>query len=272
MSDLAKFWPPVLSSWQWGAVGLVALALVWWLVHVVRRSPPADSVLSELSLRALRRLRPADVIRGVGRGFEARGYQLVESGETGARADGLIDIELRKERQSWLVSCRHWKSARIDVGEVSAFYAVIKERGAHGGFMVSTGRFSRLAQAEARTLNLTLIDGTRLKALLAAEWSEDGAPVARPPPPPPVRRMAAMPADWEPVSVLAPQPEELADEWAALAAPAVEPPAHGAPPTPACPVCAGPMLMKVAKQGRHAGRGFWACARGRSCKGIRPLA
>jgi restriction system protein len=269
MGDLANLWPPVLSPWQWVAVALVvfvALALVGWLVRSMRRAPPADSILSELSPAALRRLRSADVVRGVGRAFEARGYQVVEPGETGARAEGLLDIELRKERQTWLVSCEHWKSARIDAAQVGAFCAVLKARRAEGGFMVSTGRFSRAAQGEARTVHLTLIDGTRLKALLAAEVS-DGAPVARPTAPPAAPRVAAMPEDWEPVSVLPPLPEDLAPDGVALA-----PPAPGAPPTPACPVCAGPMVMKVAQQGRHAGRGFWACARGRACRGVRPLA
>ncbi len=274
MGDLANLWPPVLSPWQWGAVALVvfvALALLGWLVRSVRRSRPADSILSELSPAALRRLRSADVVRGVGRAFEARGYQVVEPGETGARAEGLLDIELRKERQTWLVSCEHWKSARIDAAQVGAFCAVLKARRAEGGFMVSTGRFSRAAQGEARTVHLTLIDGTRLKALLAAE-GPDGAPVARPAARPAAPRVAAMPADWEPVSVLVALPEDLATDESALATPGMEPPAPGAPSTPACPVCAGPMVMKVAKQGRHAGHGFWACARGRSCRGVRPLA
>ncbi|OYY66964.1 MAG: hypothetical protein B7Y51_00700 [Burkholderiales bacterium 28-67-8] len=254
MGDFANLWL-VLSPWQWGAVVLVAAAVAWWLLRSARRPPPADSILSELSPAALRRLRSADVVRGVGRAFEARGYQVVEPGEAGARADGLLDIELRKERQTWLVSCSHWKSARIDAAEVGAFCAVLKARRAEGGFMVSTGRFSQAAQVEARTVNLTLVDGTLLKELLAAEWSPaTAAPVARPAAP----SVAAMPADWEPVSVL-------------VAPPSMEPTAPGAPPTPACPVCAGPMVMKVAKQGRHAGHGFWACARGRSCRGVRPL-
>jgi restriction system protein len=267
MGDLSTLWL-VLSPWQWGAVVLVAAAVAWWLLRSVRRPPPADSILSELSPAALRRLRSADVVRGVGRAFEARGYQVVESGDTGARADGLIDIELRKERQTWLVSCRHWKSARIDAPEVGAFCAVLKARRAEGGFMVSTGRFSQAAQVEARTVNLTLVDGTLLKELLAAEWSPAAvAPAARPAAP----SVAAMPADWEPVSVLVPLPDDLTTDWSALAPPGMEPPAPGAPSTPACPVCAGPMVMKVAKQGRHAGHGFWACARGRSCRGVRPL-
>ncbi len=269
MGDLASLWPPVLSTWQWGAVALVVGVPLWWLLRTVRRAPPADSILSELSPAALRRLRSADVVRGVGRAFEARGYQVVESGQTGARADGVLDIELRKERQTLLVSCKHWKAARIDAAEVGAFCAVLKARRAEGGFMVSTGRFSQAAQVEARTANLALIDGASLKELLTADWSPAAAaPAARPAAP----SVAAMPADWEPVSVLVPLPEDLATDWAALAPPSMEPPAPGAPPAPACPVCAGPMVMKVAKQGRHAGHGFWACARGRSCRGVRPLA
>jgi restriction system protein len=260
MGDLAALWSPALSPLQWGAVVLVAAAVAWWLLRSARRPPPADSILSELSPEALRRLRSADVVRGVGCAFEARGYQVVEPGKAGAT----LDIELRKERQTWLVRCKHWKSTRIDVEQVRAFCGVLKERRAEGGYMVSTGRFSPAAQREARAVNLTLIDGPLLKTLLAAEWS-GGVPAAQPQAP----SVVPMPADWEPVSVLAPSPEELAGECVAAVP---SPDAAPALPTPACPVCAGPMVMKVAKQGRHAGRGFWACARGRSCRGVRPLA
>lgn len=268
MGDLAALWPLALSPLQWGAVALVVIALVGWLLRSARRAPPSDSILSELSPEALRRLRSADVVRGVGRAFEARGYQVVEPGEAAARSAGALDIEMRKERQTWLVRCKHWKSARIDVEPVRAFCGVLKERRAEGGFMVSTGRFSQAAQREARAVNLTLIDGPLLKTLLAAEWSG-----SEPTAPPPAPGMVAMPADWEPVSVLAASPEELADERAAaLPSSEATAPAAEAPPAPACPVCASPMVLKVAQQGRHAGRGFWACGRGRSCKGIRPLA
>ncbi len=44
-----------------------------------------------------------------------------------------------------------------------------------------------------------------------------------------------------------------------------------APPgaAPACPECESEMVMKVARKGRNAGRGFWACTRYPECRGTR---
>ena len=42
----------------------------------------------------------------------------------------------------------------------------------------------------------------------------------------------------------------------------------GSPSDPACPKCGGPMVRKVARKGRHAGRSFFSCANYPRCKGI----
>jgi hypothetical protein len=42
--------------------------------------------------------------------------------------------------------------------------------------------------------------------------------------------------------------------------------------TPSCPMCSASMVLRTAREGRHAGRGFWACSRRKECKGIRALA
>jgi ssDNA-binding Zn-finger/Zn-ribbon topoisomerase 1 len=42
--------------------------------------------------------------------------------------------------------------------------------------------------------------------------------------------------------------------------------------TPHCPLCDASMVLRTAREGRHAGRGFWGCSRRKECKGIRALA
>src|ERR1700689_678364 len=37
---------------------------------------------------------------------------------------------------------------------------------------------------------------------------------------------------------------------------------------PACPRCGTPMVERMAKQGKHAGRSFWGCAQYPKCTGI----
>lgn len=58
----------------------------------------------------------------------------------------------------------------------------------------------------------------------------------------------------------------------------VEPPPAGAPRPraavdagpPACPVCTGAMVKRVAKKGANAGAPFWGCSNWPSCRGTRP--
>lgn len=43
-------------------------------------------------------------------------------------------------------------------------------------------------------------------------------------------------------------------------------------PLPTCPLCAKPMALRTAKQGKHAGIQFWGCSAYPECKGARELA
>jgi restriction system protein len=40
---------------------------------------------------------------------------------------------------------------------------------------------------------------------------------------------------------------------------------------PACPVCGGPMALRIARQGKKAGSRFWGCCDYPECKGTRPV-
>lgn len=244
---------------------LAALIVLLVVVRIVYRSTPRDVAIGDLSPDALRRLRPTEVGRFVRHAFGLRGYQAVSPADTDLADDCALDLELRKDRQTYLVRCKHWKSVRVDADAVHDFHAQIVSSRAAGGFLLSTGRFSQESVRCVRDCNLTLIDGKLLKTLLADEGSAVAA--ARPAT---ARRLVTRPADWEPVSV--PAPEAPLPEWTPQPSLAVDPARLVSPPTPACPMCSSPMVLRIAKRGRRAGRGFWACGRGRSCKGIRSLA
>ena len=49
----------------------------------------------------------------------------------------------------------------------------------------------------------------------------------------------------------------------------VHPPTGSA--TPSCPQCGSPMVRRLARRGRRAGRGFWGCSRYPRCTGTRPI-
>ncbi|MFM9917119.1 MAG: restriction endonuclease [Rhizobacter sp.] len=241
---------------------LLLLAVLWHRRRLNRRSaskPGADS---------LREMRTAEFVRLVGLAFEARGYNVVESGLKGARAEGAVDIELRKDREAHLVHCRHWRSRKIDVDAVREFHALMTERRAAGGFIVTTGRFSREAMHYVRGLSLSLIDGSLLGPMLddgryrkAAVTPSATMPLDRP----------KVLAEWAPVSVMASVPDAMEDTYDLARRTGGDTRPPPIPPPPGCPLCSAPMLMRTASDGRHAGRMFWRCSRRRECKGVRPL-
>jgi len=92
--------------------------------------------------------------------FRAQGYHVTETGGGG------VDMVLRKERKTYLVDCRQWRSAKVGVEVIEALTKVVTARGAAGAFVVTTGRFSREATAFAGLQNVRLIDGAVLKTLI----------------------------------------------------------------------------------------------------------
>jgi restriction system protein len=92
--------------------------------------------------------------------FVAQGYQIAQAaGEAPHRA---VDLVLRKNRETFLVQCKQWRDAKVGIDACEALYGIMKSRNALGGFIVTTGRFSRESAAYASSCNIRLIDGTAL--------------------------------------------------------------------------------------------------------------
>lgn len=100
----------------------------------------------------------------VGEAFRLQGYQIIEN--TRGSGDSGGELTLRRERESFLVQCRHWKASRVDVDAVQALQRAMIARGASGGFLLTEGRFAREASAFAAGCNVRLIDGQALQGLL----------------------------------------------------------------------------------------------------------
>jgi restriction system protein len=111
-------------------------------------------------------------------------------------------------------------------------------RGAAGGFVVTSGRFTEAAISFASGRNVTLVDGPKLHALLRQAKAGIGRSPSRP-----------------------------------TAAPAAQPSAMPAQPQATnCPLCAKPMVRRTAKRGANAGAEFWGCTGYPACRGTRPIA
>ena len=173
----------------------------------------------------------------VAEGFRMQGYRVTETG--GGGADGGVDLVLAKGTEKFLVQCKQWRALKVGVEIVRELYGVMAARGAAGGFVVTSGRFTDDASAFAAGRNLQLIDGPQLRALLQSA-RRGSQPTSAPP-----AHTAGQPSGTGPAI-----PTGLS--------------------TPACPLCSQPMVKRTARRGTHAGAEFWGCSGYPACRGTRP--
>ena len=173
----------------------------------------------------------------VGEGFRLLGYRVAETG--GGGADGGVDLVLSKPGmnggEKLLVQCKQWRAYKVGVDVVRELYGVMAARGATGGFVVTSGRFTDEAVGFASGRNVTLVDGPKLRGLLQQ-----------------TRAIATSPAT-EPAA------QSPAQSRAAPAA------------SPACPLCSTHMVRRTAKRGANAGIEFLGCTGYPACRGTRTI-
>lgn len=195
------------------------------LVADVGQSKAAD-VLDGITWREFEML--------VGEAFRLQGYRVVETG--GGGADGGVDLVLSKGSEKFFVQCKQWKAFKVGVDVVRELYGVMAAKGAAGGFVVTSGRFTEDAAGFASGRNLKLIDGPLLHGLIRqARNSRQQAPA---------------------------QPDGESSVSAAQA---------DATPAPSCPACSKPMVKRTAKRGANAGGEFWGCSAYPACRGTRQI-
>lgn len=175
----------------------------------------------------------------VGEGFRLQGYRVLETG--GAGADGGVDLVLSKGGEKFLVQCKQWRAQKVGVVVARELYGVMAAKGAAGGFVVTSGRFTDEAMRFASGRNLQLVDGPQLVTLIrqaqAAKSSSGRSPAG------PAAAGCASP----------PMPESAGS-------------------SPRCPQCRSAMVERTARRGAAAGAAFWGCSGFPGCRGVRPTA
>ena len=161
----------VLSFLQgWLGVALVAVLLLAFFVSVQKRLRRLESAARAApdaglaSLAALNKMTWKQFELIVHQAFRHRGFVIGETGATGA--DGAVDLVLRKAGEYFLVQSRWWKSVQVDVVPVRELHNAMRAKRAAGGFVVTTGAYTREAMAFASGRNIQLIDGPTLREML----------------------------------------------------------------------------------------------------------
>jgi restriction system protein len=230
-------WKGLASAGQYAlpVICVVAAGLSAWrrrvrqgLVTDVANSQASD-VLDGMSWREFELL--------VGEGFRLQGYQVTETG--GGGADGGVGLVLTRpgkgDGEKFLVQCKQWRALKVGVDVVRELYGVMAARGAAGGFVVTSGRFTDDAIRFASGRNVMLVDGPKLLGLIRQAKSA----AVRPTP------------GKDAAKVVAPR----ADAGQGVL----------------CPVCAKSMVRRTAKRGARAGQEFWGCTGYPDCRGTRPI-
>jgi restriction system protein len=166
----------------------------------------------------------------VGEAFRLQGYRVTENG--GAGPDGGIDLVLTKGNEKFLVQCKQWKAFKVGVDVVRELYGVMAAKGATGGFVVTSGRFTDDAEVFADGRNVQLVDGPKLFEMIKQA------------------RKSLTTSTKQPAS----KPHVVQQEAA------VE---H------ACPQCGSSMVKRTARKGGNAGGEFWGCSKFPTCRGVR---
>lgn len=110
----------------------------------------------------------------VGEGFRRRGFEVTERG--GAGPDGGVDLALARGHERFLVQCKQWRAQQVGVAVVRELYGVMAAARAAGGYVVTSGSYSKDARQFASGRNIELIDGGALNTLLRN--GQNGAPAS----------------------------------------------------------------------------------------------
>ncbi len=132
------------------------------------QGPGGASAIHDMSWREFEML--------VGEAFRQQGYTVIETGASGP--DGGVDLVLRKGTERYLVQCKQWRALKVGVSVVREHYGVMAAQGAAGGFVVTSGRFTREAQSFAAGRHIQLIDGPQLQAMIRTARAQTPVPAS----------------------------------------------------------------------------------------------
>ncbi|MCK9504419.1 MAG: restriction endonuclease [Porticoccaceae bacterium] len=96
----------------------------------------------------------------VGEYFKRQGFSVKQDAQAGP--DGGVDVTVYKDKEKYLVQCKQWRAVQVGLPVVRELLGAISVQGAAGGFVVTSGGFTKPAKDFANGTNIKLIDGAML--------------------------------------------------------------------------------------------------------------
>ncbi|MGO9146735.1 MAG: restriction endonuclease [Desulfomonilia bacterium] len=183
------------------------------------------------NMETLRSLSWQDFEKLVGEIYRRKGYTITETGGEGP--DGGVDLVLKKNGETILVQCKHWKMESVGVLIVRQLLGVVYDKKASGGIVITSGTFTQEAIAFSKGNPIQLVNGKELLAMI------------------------------DRIKKTAPSSQKIKPA-------VIKMPVHGNPTPILCPLCGSAMVLRTAKKGPTAGSLFYGCSTYPKCKGTRP--
>ena len=111
----------------------------------------------------------------VAEAYRRKGYDVEES--LGGGADGGIDLVLRKGGATTLVQCKQWKVFSVGAPVIREIFGLLTHHQASRAIIITSGRFTREAEAFAQGKPIELINGPQLLALVQGVQTGNIQPV-----------------------------------------------------------------------------------------------
>lgn len=143
---------------------LAAVFLLPGVVSIVRSARKGRMLEAQTGIDSIRSLSWARFEELLAEAFKRQGYSVLENLYGGA--DGGIDLVIRKGRETYLVQCKQWRSAKVGVKVIREMLGLVVAHRAQGGIVVTSGTFTGEAEGFASKNPVYLIDGPRLREMI----------------------------------------------------------------------------------------------------------
>ena len=155
-----------LPLWASGLM-VCLLGLILWLQRQRTRDlRRARAVSPNLMIAPLTSLSRQQFDMLLAQAFRQRGYVIGEIASGQRPAQSTVDLMLRKSGEYFLVHSKAWRVALVEVNAVRELDQAMRAQHAAGGFVVTSGRFTREAMGFAGGRKIQLIDGRTLREML----------------------------------------------------------------------------------------------------------